>query len=260
MADGGRAGSKQKLDFSEREAIEVDRAARRIARMFGFGGAWDAPCAYDQGDGQDSTDSGDRMTVAHRGRVDEKASFAIVNGVRVRLVKRQHRWTAHKGISAVPMATPLVERIAALGFLRVSKPALDLLIAYSCEDMAAWLRVEPHLHREIPTQHQLAAGRDAMARIMFRRAAVTQDERARQLGTRASGYREETAQMERFLRAWLVAAATAFNSQPNFKIARAGASQGNGFRSQDLWCRCNATYRRRPSTSGDGQTSSERTK
>ena len=259
MADGGRADSKQKkLDFSADEAQQMDRAARKIARMFGFGGAWEVTCSYGGGDDESAYEN-NRLTVAHRGRVNEKA-FAVVGGERVRLGTRQHGWTAHRGISAVPVAAPVVEGIAALSFLRVGRTAVDLLIAYSCEDFGAWLRVERCLHRELPSRHALMAGRDAMARIMFRCAVLTQDERARQLKTRAESYREETAAAERFLRAWLVTAATAFNEHPNYKPPKAGASQGNGFRSQDLWRPCNETYRRRPKASGDGKTPPERTK
>lgn len=51
---------------------------------------------------------------------------------------------------------------------------------------------------------------DALERVLFRVASIPQDERARQLGVRASRYRARTGAAESMLRGWLERAANQF--------------------------------------------------
>lgn len=51
---------------------------------------------------------------------------------------------------------------------------------------------------------------DAMQRILCGRAAISKDARARQLGMRASAYRDLTGKAEAMVRRWLAEAASRF--------------------------------------------------
>jgi hypothetical protein len=57
---------------------------------------------------------------------------------------------------------------------------------------------------------RILALNDAMERIMFRRASIPQDARAKMLGIRASGYRAATRAAEARLRSWLLTASRGF--------------------------------------------------
>src|SRR5690606_14801315 len=129
-----------------------------------------------------------------------------------RHVRRQHAWSVHGGVVAVPSASPSMETLTPLAGLR--GPFWNLMRAFACESIDHWYKVEPHLWRAVPSLNQVMAGRDAMARIMYRCAATPQSERARQLRVRAADYRRETYAAEQELRCWLLTVAAQINERP----------------------------------------------
>jgi hypothetical protein len=228
MADGGRAGGA----YTPTEAAEIERAARRVARLFGTGSGWRAETVI-LSPGAEDADS-DWLVIAHRGYVAEQAARRV--GSATTTVRRQHAWTIHSATVAVPAAMRAdVQGMAALSYARLTGPLYPLLRAYSCESFADWQQVEPFLWRHCPSRNQLIAGRDAMARTMYRRAAVSMDARARQLKIRAADYRAETASAERVLRGWLLLAARSVNRNPDYRVQAPGASQGNALRLSTFW-------------------------
>lgn len=227
MADGGRAGSH----YTFTEAAEVERAARRVARLFGTGSGWRAATITHALGDEDA--GAEWLAVAHRGRVIEQAARKV--GTATTKVRRQHAWSIHAGTVAVPATAADVQGMAALSFARLTGPLYCLLRAFACESFGDWQRVEPILWRHCPSNNQLIAGRDAMARMMYRRAAVPMDDRARQLRMRATDYRTETGNAERVLRRWLLLAARMVNRSADYRPCMPGASQGNGLRVSTWW-------------------------
>lgn len=219
---------------------EVETAAKRLARSFGCGSGWQA--AITQCAEEDAGVDNAPLSIVHRGRVTEQAAWRVDTASRH--VRRQHAWARHAGVVAVPNSSPNVESMAALSYACLPGPLYWLLRAYACECIASWYRVEPHLHREVPSPNQTMAGRDAMARIMYRRAGAPQDSRARQVGVRAADYRRETFAAEQLLRHWLVRAATLANRSTVPASPRMGGSQGTGHRTETWWRDGNAPRRR----------------
>jgi hypothetical protein len=230
MADGWRP-ERRKEQFTAMEAEQLERAAKRLAAAFGYGSGWmsttlEMPEMDTWGEGMAP------LTVAYRGHVTEQAARSIDGSKHVR---RQHAWAVHGGIVAIPTVSPDPFGQAALSFARLRGPLEPLLLAYALESMPHWLRVEPFLHAVRPSCNPITAGRDAMARIMYAEAATPVDQRARELGTRAATYREETRGAEYVLRDWLVRAATIYNPVGNARSSRPGSSHANGLRTSTFW-------------------------
>lgn len=232
MADGsGRAGARYGQKYSDWAERQVEKAARRVARMYGFGSGW--RCATILHDSCDGDAGSVQLNIAHRGYITEQAARRL--GRTTTHVRRQHAWSIHRGVVAVPIGTPDTAGMAALSFAKLDGPEFPLLRAYACESFPDWLCVERFLWRELPSRNQVIAGRDAMARIMYGRAATAQDDRARDLGMRACAYRDETRAAEYVLRHWLLSACCRVNRCSDFYPPRLGASHGNGLRLESWW-------------------------
>ena len=239
MADGSQR-QRRKEKFTDDEAAAVDRAAKRMAKAFGYGDAWNSP-TWEIADGgrEAAMNSKASLEISHRGRVFEQAAWRLGNATHVR---RQHSWAKHGGVVAVPCVRPDPAGQAALSYARLVKPLLHLLRAYALESIADWYEVEPYLHAIRPSSNAVIAGRDAMARIMFASAETSIDARALKLRIRRIAYREETRAAEAQLRAWLVTAATDYNRAGNVYFDRVYPSQGNGFARSTFWDKSQATY------------------
>lgn len=238
MADGGRP-ERRKEGFTEAEAEQLERAAKRLARAFGYGAAWRAPSWELAEGGDDPGAYHGALSIVHRGHLTEQAARRIDGSTHVR---RQHAWAKHRGMVAVPSAQPDPAGQIALSYARLPGPLLPLLLAYSLESMPDWYRVEPFLHAAKPSRNQVMAGRDAMARIMYAVAATSIALRAVQLQTRAETYREETRGAEYQLRAWLLDGATRYNRAGNAYFQRIMPPQGNGLRASTFWDKSQETY------------------
>jgi hypothetical protein len=230
MADGGRAG-RRKEQFSDADAEQLERAAKRLARAFGYGNSW-ATSSHEVPESETWGDSTTVLSIAHRGYITEQAARSIAG---CRHVRRQHAWAIHGGVVAVPVVSPDPMAQAALSCAQLREPLEPLLLAYALESMPHWLEVEPYLHTTRPSRHAVIAGRDAMSRIMFAAAATPIDLRARDLHVRATEYRNETRGAEYVLRGWLVRAASMYNRIGDAHSAPLGRSQGIGFRVSSLW-------------------------
>lgn len=233
MADGWRP-ERRKEQFAHAEAEQVDRAAKRLAAAFGYGSGWKS-ATLEMPETDTWGESVAALNIAHRGHVTEQAARSIGDS---RHVRRQHAWAIHGGMVAVPTVSPDPFGQAALSFAQLRGPLESLLLAYTLESMPHWLRVEPFLHAVRPSRNPIAAGRDAMARIMYAEAATPVDLRARELGIRAATYREETRGAEYVLRDWLVRAATIYNGVGNAYGSRPGSGHGNGLRTGTFWNQC----------------------
>jgi len=230
MADGGRA-ERRTEKFTDAEAKQVDRAAKRLAAAFGYGSGWKPP-TLEMPESDTWGEGVGALTIAHRGRVAEQAAKSSGGSKHVR---RFHAWTIHGGMLAAPTVSPDPLGQAALSFAQLRGPLEPLLLAYALESMPHWLKVEPFLHAVRPSCNPAAAGRDAMARIMYAEAATPIDQRARELGTRAATYREETRGAEYVLRDWLVRGATIYNRAGNAYSHRPGDGRGNGLLTSTFW-------------------------
>lgn len=230
MTNGWRP-KRRKGRFTGSEAEQIDRAAKRLAASFGYGSGWQSP-TLELPDAETWGEGMAPLAIAHRGHITEQAARSIDGSKHVR---RQHAWTNHAGVVAVPTASPDPMGQAALSFAQLRGPLEPLLLAYALESMPHWLKVEPFLLAVRPSCNALAAGRDAMARIMYAEAATPIDRRANELGVRAGDYRTETRGAEYVLRDWLVRAATAYNKVGNAHSTRLGNSHANGLRASTYW-------------------------
>lgn len=191
------------------EAI-IERAARRLAGALGTGQNWFAETAI--ASARDLTHEDGLMpsalTIVRRGRVTEQAAKSIRGSGKV---TRQHQWAASRTVVAVPACRPDSEALASMSFAKLDGPLEAILLLYATGDVKRfWPVVERFGLACLRSTFASEALNDAMARIMYRRAAVAQDDRARQLGIRASSYRGATRKAEAMLRRWLIRAARDF--------------------------------------------------
>lgn len=186
------------------DAEQLERAARIMARQFGYGSGWLAVCI----DARHSRDPDDTPTAS-----DGALSIALrgLAPSQRRELAGLREWKSQRGRLTVPATSAPVDAAAALSFAQLNRWEVDLLLVFGCEDWGAWLRIEPLLYRARCTPNAPAAIRDAMARILYRRAGASTEARAKQLRVRASDYRAETRDAETLLRALLLAAARALN-------------------------------------------------
>ncbi|KGM54174.1 hypothetical protein N799_09840 [Lysobacter arseniciresistens ZS79] len=185
MADGGRAGIST-----------VERAARLLAASYGQGSA--LGCKVDQVGAVDHDTRGSTVAIAWRGHREESAARQIGEGTRARAM---HRWVRSEGVAALPSFRPDRDAVAALG--RVETVPGALLRVYALEQWSAWPMVESAALVVVAGKGSREAVCDAMGRILWRVAAVSQDERARLLGMRAATYRTHTRKSEALLWRWL---------------------------------------------------------
>jgi hypothetical protein len=213
MADGSKT-QRRRERLTDEDAYHLDRATKRLAGAFGYGAAWRAefhegPNFSEAAAGGEVPVGGAQLSIGVRAWVVEGAGKSIRGS---RHVRAQHAWTIARGVAATPLAQPDPLGVAALTFAGLKGPREPLLLAYALQSMPHWVKVEPYLHAMLPTDHRIMAGRDAMARIMYARAATSIEERAWQLHLRVAVYRAETRNAESLLLEWLAQSARAYNA------------------------------------------------
>ena len=192
----------------------VDRAARQLAAAFGGGSAWTSGVVYGKSYGIDGDFENHRsLTVAEReerrGRrryIDKPTRDAegklAVHGLR--------SWRSHTFV-ATPSFLPAHDALAALAMAKLDGPLEAILLLYATGDVERfWPVVERFGLACVRSAFAYEALTDAMQRILCGRAAISMDDRAKQLGFRASGYRHLTRSVEARLRMWLTEAARRF--------------------------------------------------
>lgn len=99
----------------------------------------------------------------------------------------------------------------ALGAARLTKPEEAILRLYALQDWTRWPELQRATMQGIaPCWYADQATEDAMARILWRTASMSKDQRARNLCVRAMDYRRATRQSEALLRSWLHLAALSY--------------------------------------------------
>lgn len=150
------------------------------------------------------------------------------------------KWREVTGLVYAPASSANPERYSAIAFAELPGPLGHLLIAYALESFDAWLKVEPYLHCACPSRAELFAGRDAMARLMYRTAATSIKDRAKQLRVRRSTYQAMTYEIEHRLMAWVLSASRAFSERFHYASSPVGASQGNSLLARGWWSEAQA--------------------
>ena len=112
-------------------------------------------------------------------------------------------WRTHIFV-ATPSFVPGYDALGALAMAKLNGPLEAILLLYATGD------VERFGLACVRTAFASEALTDAMQRILCGRAAISMDNRAKQLGVRASGYRGLTRSVEVRLRRWLKIAADRF--------------------------------------------------
>lgn len=213
----------------------IERACKQLASANGFGGNFTAMDAFPAS--QWDSSSGPRLredsyAVATRGRVTEQAAWGIAGSGKV---SRVRNWKYGPGVALIPSVVPNPGAQLAFSDAELCGPLRALLLAFALEDISAWYEVERYALGRYPAPLKTMAWRDAMARLMYLRAATTTDARAKQLRVQAATYRAATAKAQRVLVDWLIEAAHLYASIPEFKPAPIGYSQGNGLRPWGWW-------------------------
>lgn len=201
MADGGQTVDQWDL---------VELAARRLARAFGTGYGWrpDVNEAVMSGPGREVAPLSSALAISRRGQVTEGAAKSVGGSGHVR---RQQQWMQYGGVVAVPSYRLDSDALAALSFAKLDGPLEAILLLYATG----------HVNRYWPTVKRFGLvakpGRfvdegltDAIQRILVGRAAISQDDRARQLHVRALTYRAVSQQCEALFRRWLIRASVGF--------------------------------------------------
>jgi len=197
MADGGRADDNERV---------LEAVSRRLVAALGRGNHWQAEwhqsgAAIESGKGEINRE----LRILGRGKVEEKA----VRKDGHIIVPRVQTWSLRGGRVAVPRRSPDFDALAAVSFARLDGPLEAVLLLYATGDVHRyWPTVELYGLACLRSAFAWEALTDAMQRIMCRRAAISKDDRARQLGLRASTYREMTGRAEAMIRRWLSEAAS----------------------------------------------------
>lgn len=208
----------------------VERAARVLAASDGTGSF--LKCHVGQVGAVPSESRGEVVGIAWRGRKQESAARKIQGGTRA---PAMHTWGRSATTTALPSFHADRDAIAAMG--RVEAVPGALLRVYSLEDWRAWPVVELAALVCITGKGSREAVCDAMGRILWRVAAVSQDDRAKSIGMRASDYRQLTRKAEALLMRWLdrgarqLLAALKGTGEPT----HASGSDPCGFRRQGWW-------------------------
>ncbi|MDQ0010531.1 hypothetical protein J2T07_002721 [Luteibacter jiangsuensis] len=183
----------------------IERAARLLAGALGYGSPWfattiDSPYVP----GTDNDPKNHALTVCSPGLVTEQAAWSVDGS---RHVRRQRAWRQSAYRVATPVCKPRHSVLAALSLAKLDGPLESVLFLYVTGDVGRfWPDVERFGLACVSGAFASEALNDAMERIMFRRASISQDARAKTLGIRASGYRAATRAAEVRLRSWLLMA------------------------------------------------------
>ena len=202
MADGG-------LSIDHSEVIEL--AARRLVNAFGTGQAWygNVQVAGNLLADEELSQS-DRLAIAKRGRVLEKAAHSIDGS---RHVRRKLAWRRTAGVVTVVQCKPDLDVLAALSFAKLDGPLEAILLLYATGDVPRyWPTVKRFGLAVKAVKFAEEALTDAMQRILCGQAQMSKDKRAKALKIRVTKYRDLTNQCECLLDKWLYTAARRFMS------------------------------------------------
>ncbi len=230
-----RANDKRRADPFQGNGPLIERACKRLAAAHGYGQNFNTSTALPATQ-RESADGPrlrpDSYAVASLGGVVEQAARAVHGSSSARRVRN---WSYSAGVALVPALVPDPSAQLAMSDAGLSKPLRHLLLTFALEDISAWYKVEACVLGPTADPLRTMAWRDAMARLMYFRAATPVDERAKQLRLRAATYREATEAAQLQLVDWLAQAARAYLAVPRFKPEPIGYSQGNGLRSASWW-------------------------
>lgn len=187
MADGGRAGEP---------ITRVEIAARMLAAASSPGSFMRCHVAT-IGD-VPAESRGEVVGIAWRGGREESAARSIGGGTRAAAL---HGWSRAGGKAALPSFRHDMDAVAGMG--RVERVPAALLSVYALQAWHEWPLVEKAALVCITGRGSREAVCDAMGRILWRVAAVSQDRRASMLGMRAASYRTLTGDAEALLKRWL---------------------------------------------------------
>jgi hypothetical protein len=174
----------------------LEHAARILAA--GCGTGHPTRCVVSQVGVVIARGRGESVGIAWRGAREESAARSIRNGTRAPAL---HGWARDGGNVAIPIYYPDRDALAALS--SVERVPAELLQVYALEHWHRWPLVEHAALAAITGHGSREAICDAMGRILWRVAAVSQDERAKRLGMRAASFRAATREAEAMLRRWL---------------------------------------------------------
>lgn len=187
MADGSR---------SAENIGAVEHAARILAAGNGTGAF--LRCATLEVGAVENETRGDVVGIAWRGMREESAARSIENGTRAAAM---HAWTRSGGTMALPSYRADTDALAALA--GVEMVLGELLRVYALQEWHRWPLVERAALVCVTGRGSREAVCDAMGRVLWRVAAVSQDERAKLLRMRAADYRALTRKAEGLLSRWL---------------------------------------------------------
>lgn len=192
----------------------VERAAKILVAAFGCGSSWTSGIVYGKSFGLDGDFENHRsLTVAERDGRRGRAKYIEKptrdqNGVLTMHGLRS--WRTHTFV-ATPSFVPGYDALGALAIAKLEGPLEAILLLYATGDVEQfWPVVERFGLACVRDAFAWEALSDAMQRILYRRAAISQDARAKALGIRASGYRSATRDAESLLRKWLLLASQRF--------------------------------------------------
>jgi hypothetical protein len=192
----------------------LERAAKILAVAFGCGSSWTSSVVYGKSLGLDGDFENHRsLTVAEREGRRGRAKYIEKptrdqNGVLTMHGVRS--WRTHAFV-ATPSFVPGYDALGALAMAKLEGPLEAILLLYATGDVERfWPVVEGFGLACVRNAFASEALTDAIQRILCGRAAISMDDRAKQLGVRASGYRGLTRSVETRLRRWLITAASRY--------------------------------------------------
>lgn len=202
-ASASRASRASKLDG---QFDPVDRASRILSQAYGYGDSWfTGDCQFGAAatsyqDGVATLQSAEGLSIARRTETLEKADKSANVG-------EFHHWQRAKGIALIPRLRPRRSALIALADANLEGPLEDWLLLYAIQDWRRWPRVRQFALACRPGE---VAMDDAAQRILWRRAEVSQDRRAKSLSMNAEAFRKSTRAAESMLMDWLARAANRF--------------------------------------------------
>ena len=206
MGDGGRAETQEEM---------IERAARVLAAAFACGTPWISRVSYERPSEDVSGDLANprELFVAEREerRGKRKLLVPTLRDGNGKIVARRLRTWRYHAFTANPIYNPAWDAIGALSMARLDGPLEATLLLYATGDVRRyWPTVELYGLACIRNAFAWEALTDAMQRILCGRAAISKDARAKQLGLRATTYRDLTHTAEVVMRRWLTHAASRF--------------------------------------------------
>jgi len=194
----------------------VERAAKILAAAFGCGSSWASGVVYGKSYGLEGDFENHRsLTVAEREGRRGRARYIEKptrdqNGVLTMHGLRS--WRTHTFV-ATPSFVPGYDALGALAMAKLDGPLEAMLLLYATGDVERfWPVVERFGLACVRNAFASEALTDAIQRILCGRAAISMDDRAKQLGVRASRYRGLTRSTEVMFRRWLRISATRYIS------------------------------------------------